>query len=70
MIVVKLLSVRIQPTFVLVDTDTHDVSRAPGLTPVDLPASDLDELGEVLAQAQAQIEAQLAQSSRDVLLDS
>lgn len=60
MIVAKLLHVRVQPVFVLVDTETADVQPGPPITAADVPAAHLDQLGALIDQAREQIEQQLA----------
>jgi hypothetical protein len=55
-IVVKLLTVRIQPVYVLVDTETGDVEPAPQVSPAELKASQLGDLAALLDTACRQIE--------------
>lgn len=59
MIAVKLLSVRVQPTFVLVDLETGDVEPGPQVAPADLKASQLGDLAALLDTARKQIEEQV-----------
>lgn len=59
MIVAKLLSVRVQPIFVLVDTDNADVSPAPVVAAVDVTPAQVADLAALLDQARQQIEAQI-----------
>lgn len=56
MIVAKLLHVTVQPVFVLVDTDTHDVQPGPTVTPNNIAATALDQLPDLIEQARQQIE--------------
>lgn len=56
MIVAKLLTLKVQPVFVLVDTETADVQPAPIVQPQDIPASSVDQLAELLETARQQIE--------------
>ena len=63
MIVAKLLHVRVQPVFVLVDTDTADVSPGPAVQASDVPAAHVDQLAELIDQARQQIEAQLTEQA-------
>lgn len=60
MIVAKLLHVRVQPVFVLVDTDTADVSAGPVVQASDVPGAQVGQLAALIDQARQQIEAQLA----------
>lgn len=60
MIVAKLLHVRVQPVFVLVDTDTADIAPGPPVQASDIPAAQFDQLPALIEQARQQIEQQLA----------
>ena len=57
MIVAKLLAVHVQPTYVLVDTDTHEVVPAPNVQPFQLTAADVGALADVLESGRQQIES-------------
>jgi len=65
MIVAKLLSVKVQPVFVLVDTDTADVTPAPAVAPADLTGAQLGQLGDMIEQARQQLEQQIAAQTGD-----
>lgn len=60
MIVAKLLHVTVQPVFVLVDTDTHDVQPGPSVQPNTIPAANVADLPALVEQARHSIEAQLS----------
>lgn len=66
MIVAKLLTVRVQPVFVLVDTETADVAPAPAVTPADLPAAQVGELAALIEQARQGVQAQVASEGQRV----
>lgn len=59
MIVAKLLHVTVQPVFVLVDTETHDVQPGPHVSPNNVPATAVDQVAALVEQARQQIEAQI-----------
>lgn len=59
MIVAKLLHVVVQPVYVLVDTDSHDVIPAPAVQPVTLSATQVEHLPELIEQGRQQIAAQI-----------
>lgn len=61
MIVVKLLSVKVQPTFVLVDTETGNVEPGPVVQAADVKAADVAHLAELLESPRLQIEQQLGE---------
>ena len=69
MIVAKLLTVKVQPVFVFVDTDTADVLPAPPVTPADLPAAQLGQLAELIERARQSMQAQASEGGR-VLADT
>ena len=58
--VVKLLTVQVQPTFVIVDTDTGDVVPGPHIQPADIPAGQLGDLPEMFAKVADQIEQSMS----------
>jgi hypothetical protein len=58
-IVVRLLSLKLQPTFVLVDTDTHNTEPAPPVQPIELTAAAVGNLPLMLTQAHQQMEQHL-----------
>lgn len=62
MIVPKLLHVVVQPMFVLVDTDTHDVQPGPLVDPATVPAAQIDHLPAHLEATRAQIAERLGDS--------
>lgn len=59
MIVAKLLHVKVQPVFVLVDIDTADVTPAPPVAPADLPAAQLGQLVDMIEATRQQLEQQI-----------
>lgn len=59
MIAVKLLSVVVQPVFVLVDIETGDVEPGPQIAPATIKASQIGELDALLDAARKQIEEQV-----------
>ena len=54
--VAKLLTLKVQPVFVLVDTETADVQPAPLVQPQDISAASVGQLADLLEQARQQIE--------------
>ena len=58
--VAKLQGVRVQPVFVVVDTETHDVESGPEVQPATIPASALADIGRLIDGVRQQIEQGLA----------
>jgi len=60
MIVPKLLHVVVQPVFVLVDTETLDVSPGPQVQPNVVPAVALDQIADAIEEARRAIARQVS----------
>jgi len=63
MIVARLLSVRVQPVFVFVDTDTADVTPAPPVQPADVPPSDIASIAVMIEDARTRVELHVGDQS-------
>ncbi len=60
MIVPKLLHVVVQPVYVLVDTETLDVTPGPAVQPTQLPAAAVPDLAGHLTRVALEIAGHLA----------
>ena len=63
MIVARLLAIRVQPVYVLVDTETSDVSPGPPVQATEVPATQVDQLSMLIEQARRQVESQFVEQS-------
>jgi hypothetical protein len=59
-IVPKLLHVVVQPVFVLVDSDTFEVSQGPQVQPNIVPATALDQIAGAIEETRQAIAEQLS----------
>lgn len=63
---VRLLSLKVQPTFVVVDTVDYSTQAAPSVAPIELPASAVDNLPMLLTEAHRQMEQHLTDAGLDI----
>lgn len=64
--VVRLLAFKVQPSFVVIDTDDYSTQAAPPVAPIEFPASAVGNLPIVLTEAHRQMEQHLVDAGVDI----